>query len=168
MNWRLERACSLAVIGYDIPKTTVVRVSLIADVLDRLCIGLCLLKQEPIDGLGLVDVKGANRFRLQRSTHPTSIQLRQDKIDLALNAVELKRWQYFTLRASRDGMAAVDHVDMEAVLSGQAHETIDVVIEYPSSALPVSPDEARRRLGSLEGRHRNSVTQGRKDFHAGH
>jgi hypothetical protein len=147
MNWRLEKACSLAEISYDIPKTTVVRVNLIADVLDRLCIGLCLLREDLIDSLDLVDVKGASRLRVQQSTHATSILLRQDKIDLALDAIALEMWQHFTLRALRDGTAEVDHIDIEATLVGRTHEPVHLVIAYPSSAPPVSPDEVRRRLG---------------------
>ncbi len=146
MNWRLEKACSLGVISYDIPKTTVVRVTLIGDVLDRIGIGLCLLREELIDSLDLVDVKGTSRFRVQRSTHAISIQLRQDNIDLALDAVALELWQHFTLRTLRDGTAEVDHIDMEATLAGGSHESVDLVIAYPSSAPPVSPDEVRRRL----------------------
>jgi hypothetical protein len=45
----------------------------------------------------------------------------------------------------RDGMAEVDHIDLE--LTRQTHEAVDLCIMYPSSAPPVSPEEARRRLG---------------------
>jgi hypothetical protein len=147
MDWRLEKACSLAVIRYDIPKTTIVRVSLSADVLDRICIGLCLLREALIDSLRLIDVKGANRLMLQRSKHATSLQLQQDKIDLALDAVALEMWHSFMLRAVRDGVAEVDHIDMEVTLEGQTDETVALVIKYPFSAPPLSPDEVRRRLG---------------------
>jgi hypothetical protein len=146
MNWSLEKACSLAVRSYD-NKATVVKVCLIADVLDRFCLGLCLLKEDLIDSLDLVDTKGAKRFRLQRSTRAISIELQQDKINLALDAIELERWLHFTLRAVRDGVAEVDHLDVEAILAGQAPESVDLIIAYPSSVPPVSSNEARRRLG---------------------
>ncbi len=66
---------------------------------------------------------------------------------MALDASELERWQYFTLRAVRDGSAEVDHLDVQATLVGQVHEPVDLIIAYPSSVPPVLPNEARRRLG---------------------
>jgi hypothetical protein len=145
MNWRLEKACSLTIRSFDNPKTTVVKVRLIADVLDRFCIGLCLLREDLIDGLDLVDVKGKDLFRFQRSTDAVSVQFRPGKTIVAFDAVQLKALQHFTLRAVRDGMAEVDHIDLE--LTRQTHEAVDLCIMYPSSAPPVSPEEARRRLG---------------------
>jgi|SRR5882757_10019203 len=147
MNWRLEKACALGVRDYDIPKTTVVKVNLIADVLERFCIGLCLLNDDLIDSFDLVDTNGTGLFRLLRSTHATSIELQRDKISLTLDAIELERWVQFTLRAVRDGAAEVGHLDMAVTLAGEARKPIDLVIVYPSSVPPVSPDEARRRLG---------------------
>jgi hypothetical protein len=146
MNWRLEKACALGVVSFDIPKTTVVRVTLIEDALDRIGIGLSLLREELIDSFDLVDEKGTSRLRVRRSTRAVSIQLLQDNVDLALDSVALEMWQHFTLRALRDGTAEVDHIDIEAELSGGTHELVDLVIVYPSSAPPVSPDEVRRRL----------------------
>jgi hypothetical protein len=130
---------------YDVPTATVVKVMLMAEALDRFCIGLCLLKENLIDTFDLVDTRGVSSFRLRRSLEVTVIEIRQDKISLALDTTELTRWLYFTLRAVRDGTAEVDHLDVEA--RGQTQERVDVVIAYPSSAPAVSSDEARRRLG---------------------
>ncbi len=147
MKWRLEKACSLAVTSGDVATATIVRVSLNADGLDRVCIGLCLLEEAMIDSLDLVDVRGDSRLRIERASRTASIQLRHDKINLALDDVALEMWQYFTLRAVRDGRAEVGHLDMEIALAGQTDQNVDVVIAYPSLAPPVSPDESHRRLG---------------------
>lgn len=147
MNWRLQNACSLIVRGSDNESETVVKVSLNADVLDRFCIGLCLLKEDLIDRLYLADTSGSNALQLERSAHATSIELRRDRINLAVGATELDRWLHFTLRAVRDGVAEVDHLDLEATETNQKRQRIDLVIAYPCSAPPVSSSEARRRLG---------------------
>jgi hypothetical protein len=144
VNWILEAACSLDVRRYDHPRTTVVKVCLIADRLDRFCLGLCLLNEDLIDRLDLVDTPGARVFRLRRSTGATSIALREDEIKLALDGVALEAWLYFTLRAVRDGMAEVDHMDFET--RDYENQLVDVIVQYPSSAPAVSPEEARRRL----------------------
>jgi hypothetical protein len=145
MNWRLEKACSLAIESFENPKTIVVEVRLIADLLDRFCIGLCLLQEHLIDSLDLVDVKGKDLFRFQRSTGAVLVQFRPSKTIVAFDSVQLGYLKHFTLRAVRDGMAEVDHIDLE--LTRQTHEAVDFCIMYPSSAPPVSPEEVRRRLG---------------------
>jgi hypothetical protein len=147
MNWRLEKACSLTVRGGANSVATVVKVCLVAELLDRFCIGICLLKEGLIDGLDLVDTNAGGLFTLRRSTRATSIELGKGKAILVLDAVELERWMHFTLRAVRDGAAEVDHFDLDATSTGQTHESVEVVVVFPSSLAPVSPNEARRRLG---------------------
>jgi hypothetical protein len=147
MNWRLENACALDIHNYDIPKKTVVRVNLIADVLDRFCIGLCLLNEDLIDSLDLVDTNSFGLFSLRRPTHAMSIDMQPDKISVVLDAIELERWGQFTLRAVRDGAAEVDHLDVTVMSTDELRHWVDLVIVYSSSVPPVSPDEARRRLG---------------------
>ena len=148
MNWRIEKACTLAVRSFDNPKATAVKVCLRADVQGRLCIGLCLLKEHLISSLDIVHTNGDDLLRVQRSTSSTSIEIRQAKIDLAVSSVEIDLWLHFTLRTVRDGVAEVDHIDLEVDEAGQTGRRVDLIIAYPSSASPVSSTEARRRLGS--------------------
>jgi len=145
MNWRLKNACSSAVRNFDVPMATVVKVTLMAEALDRFCIGLSLVRENLIDSFDLVDARGASSIRLRRSVEATVIEIRHDKINLGLDTTELERWLYFTLRAVRDGTAEVDHLDVEA--KDQAHQRVDVIVAYPNSAPAVSSDEDRRRLG---------------------
>jgi len=141
MKWRIEQACSLDVTSCNAPKATTVRVRLSAVGLDRVCIGLCLLEQALIDSLDFRGMTGDSRLRIERSSHAASIQLGRHRIDLSLDTVALEMWQYFTLRAVRDGIAEVGHINMEIALAGATPDQVDVVIVYPSSAPPVSPDE---------------------------
>ncbi len=146
MNWRLENACVLAIRISANAVASVVKVSLSNDILERFCIGLCLLKEGLIDSLDLVDHHGSV-FRLQRSDSAICVRLGEGKTILTLSEIELERWVHFTLRTVRDGIADVDHFDVEAPLAGSSSEIVDVVIAFPASVPPVSPNEVRRRLG---------------------
>lgn len=150
MNWRLERACSFVVKAGGNGVESSVKLCLAAPLLDRLCIGLSLLREGLIDSLDLVSATDSRQtFRLQRAERVTSIALRNGKLVLALNEVELERWLFFVLRTVRDGgVAEVDHIDVDAVSEDDNFTgTTTVMVAFPSSAPPVSPEEARRRLG---------------------
>jgi hypothetical protein len=142
MNWRIEKACALAIVKFDKPKMTVVEVYLTAEALDRFCIGVCLLEERLIDSLDLVDVKGKDVLRLQNSKGEVTVQFRPGKIIVALDPLQ---FMHFTLCAVRDGMAAVDHLDIELI--HHPHEPVDLYVEYPAVGPPVPPEEVRRRLG---------------------
>jgi hypothetical protein len=142
MNWRIEKACAIAVDVYDRGKMTSVMASLTAHALDRFAIGLCLLEQRLIDSLDLVDVKGKDVLRMQNSQDEVPVQFLPGKIIVALDPVRLL---YFTLCAVRDGMAPVDHRDLE--LTHHPHDRVDLCVKYPVVGPPVPPEEVRRRLG---------------------
>lgn len=149
MNWRLEKACSFTVSSGGEGIESGVRLCLAAALLDRLCVGLCLLREGLIDSLDLVSAEDSRQtFRLQRAERITSIALRNGKVALALNENELKRWVCFALRTVRDGgVAEVDHLDVEAAAADEHFtETTTVVVMFPSPA-PVPSDQARRLLG---------------------
>jgi hypothetical protein len=141
MNWRIEKACALAIDVFDNGKMTSVMVSLTAHALDRFCIGICLLEERLIDSLDLVDVKGKDVFRLQNSKGEVTVQFRPGKIIVALDPLQ---FMHFTLCAVRDGMAAVDHLDLELIRHPQR---VDLCVRYPAVGPPVPPEEVRRRLG---------------------
>ena len=147
MNWRLEKACSLSVFSQGKGMAPVVKVELVAGLLDRFCVGLCLLQKGLVDSLDLVGTRTAQVIRLQSAARATSIQFDKGKIVLALDTTELERWVHFTLRTVRDGVAEVDHFDVEASSEKHEAEATTVVVVFPSSAPSVSPAEARRRLG---------------------
>lgn len=132
---------------HDNPMTTGVKLSLMVDVLDRLCIGLCMLRDGLIDAMDVVDLSGANFVRLTPAAHNTAIEFGRDKIVVALGPTDLERWLHFTLRSIRDGRAEVDHLDFEAKTVGHTDQLVDLIVTCPSHAPPLSSGEARRRLG---------------------
>lgn len=150
MNWRLEKACSIVIrtVGAD-DADTIVKVSLLAILLDQVCIGLCLLREGLITTLDLIDTSAKMTLRLERAENKGSTEIRLDKgrAVLSLDQTELDRWMHFTLRIVRDGVAEVDHIDLDAPLADQSGRAISVIVAFPSSLPPVSEEEARRRLG---------------------
>jgi hypothetical protein len=147
MNWRIDRACSFAIHMDGRGNMSVVKVCLVASLLERFGIGLCLLSEKLIENLDLIEADGAQVLRLMRADQITSIQHEKGKIILTLDETELERWRHFALRTVRDGIAEVDHFDVDAAVKGRMAETISVVVAFPSAMPPVSADEARRRLG---------------------
>jgi hypothetical protein len=150
MNWRLEKACSIVVrnVGAD-DTNTIIKVSLVAILLDQVCIGLCLLREGLITTLDLVDTTAKMTLRLERAGNKgsTKIQSNKGRAVLSLDQTEIERWMHFTLRMVRDGVAEVNHIDLDAPMADQSGRAISVVVTFPSSLPPVSEEEARRRLG---------------------
>lgn len=70
-----------------------------------------------------------------------------DSLRLGLSRRELEWWIAFFLRYYRDGVAEVDHIDLEASRVDNEAEDVDVVLRVEKFSPPVRGDEARRRLG---------------------
>ena len=52
----------------------------------------------------------------------------------------------FFLKYYRDGVAEVDHVDLEASNAETGDQEVYVTFQVSESKLPLSPEEAKRRL----------------------
>lgn len=52
----------------------------------------------------------------------------------------------FFLKYYRDGVAEVDHLDLEAVDAETGHEEIYITFQVSESRPPLSPEEAKKRL----------------------
>ncbi len=150
MNWRLEKSCSIVVrsVGAD-ATDAILKVNLHAISLDQVCIGLCLLREELIVTLDLVDTTAKMTLRFERAGYKGSTEIKSEngRTILSLDQTELDRWMHFALRTVRDGAAEVDHIDLDAPMADQSGRAISVVVTFPSSLPPVSEEEARRRLG---------------------
>ena len=134
-----------------------VKLCLAASLLDRLCIGLYLLR-EGLDSLALVGaVDGRQALRLQRAAQDTPIALRNGKFVLALDEIEHNRWLFFILRTVRDGgIAEADHLDVAAAADG--HFTVADDGRRDVS----SPGAASTRRGAATAR--SVVVQGAAPF----
>ncbi len=70
-----------------------------------------------------------------------------DKLALILNETELGYWLSYFLRYYGDGVADVDHIDVEATSIASIEGVVDVRVRVACSVQPLSPEEARRQLG---------------------
>ena len=88
-------------------------------------LGLVLLREQLIDALLMSESTGVSTLELRRSGGA--------------------RVRFF-LTYFRDGIAAVDHVDVQAI-TGEDGQECYITFMVPESAPPVSSAEARKRLG---------------------
>jgi hypothetical protein len=110
-------------------------------------LGLVLLKERLIEVFVIAELTGRSALELRRSGQAggrARASLGGSTSRLALSDSELDHLVHFFLKYLRDGVAEVDHVDVQA-LSGD--DECYVTFNVNESAPPVSPSEARRRLG---------------------
>lgn len=146
MTWRIENACSIharCVDGLD-----VLTINLSEQALLGVSVGLCMLKEGVIANLDLVDTQGKRVARISSQAEVgASVQnFGRERVLLSIDPVCLDAWMCFTLRAVRDGVAEVDHLDLDANDHANERE-VYVVLKFPFSVSPLSEDEARGRLG---------------------
>lgn len=67
------------------------------------------------------------------------------RLEVTLSVTELERWEHFFLRAVRDGVAEVDHIDVELKAAADPH-TVDLALWVPSARPPMSGADAARLL----------------------
>jgi hypothetical protein len=113
-----------------------------------LALGFELLREGLVDKVILRSSRGNWVVRVSASESPRHIALRwyaKGRLDVVLGQIELGRWLVYFLKFYRDGVAEVDHLDLEAELDGG--EVCDFTLKVATAEEPVSGREARRRLG---------------------
>lgn len=124
-----------------------ITIDLAAVPIDHWCLNLCLLKE------GLVDaITFAGKGRLKIEVDQTIERFPRARarsesglVHLFVHPEEIESWVSFFLKAYRDGMAEVSHIDVEAV-SIPDDEEIYVTFLVGKSAPPISGEEARKIL----------------------
>lgn len=119
---------------------------------DRWTLGLCLLRENMISVLELEDEQQSYRLRLKvgpglKAGDRAVATASKRQIEITLGQTELEAWLHFFLRMVRDGVAEVDHLDLETrPPEGQPRPT-DLTLRVLRVPEPMSPDELRRQLG---------------------
>ena len=149
MNWKVERACQTDSTEADGIKLW--QVELLASAVRDVTLGLCLLWNGLVERLDLNDEAGKQALRLQlakkRGSYPALVTWDPVSASILLSPTEFESLMFFCLRTVRDGVAPVDHLDIEAIDPITGHESGNFALKFPISAPPVSAVEARRRLG---------------------
>jgi hypothetical protein len=126
----------------------VVSVDLTNVTLSDWCLNLCLLKEGLVDALVL---SGNRELEVQKDqsidkADRAKVNIKSSRVQIVVHPIELDYWLSFFLKYYRDGIAEVDHLDVEAIDVSKAHEQLYVVFQVRDAAPPVSAEEARRRL----------------------
>jgi len=133
------------------PGQTVLNIELeTKDILDW-CLALCLLKENLIDALLVqgentrakleIQVSGVTKGRVRSRA---SFDSETTRLDITMT--DLDYLLHFFLKYYRDGVAEVDHLDLE-LAPEKAGQDACITFKVPESVQPVSPEEAKRRLG---------------------
>jgi hypothetical protein len=130
----------------------VLRLFIHPDAVRDWCLGLCLLNNQLVDTLGItgqrtktgidLNLGGKNNTRGIIRLKFTSSTLTQ----LEITKGDVEYLLQFFLKYYRDGMADVDHIDLDAVNADTGDKGLYVTFRVQHSKPPVTPEEAQRRL----------------------
>lgn len=115
-----------------------------------LCLGLVLIKEKLVDSVVFTDLNSITTCEVTESAKSTQRRLQASIADksvclqLASNQIEVLL--VFLLKYYRDGVAEVDHLDLEGVLQDHKSCGFMFTIKVPDSTPPVSRIEAIRIL----------------------
>jgi hypothetical protein len=110
---------------------------------------LSLLATGLADSLTFRHERGRIKVKIERGPvrDRATAESRPGLLALILSETELEYWRSYFLRYYREGAADVDHIDVEATSIRPAGGVIDLRVRVARAVPPVSPEEARRRLG---------------------
>jgi hypothetical protein len=115
-------------------------------------LSLSLLKEGLIDVLVVTEDRRRRsaKIRLQDCQKKVGervlISLKADKIQIELTRNSLDFMQHFFLKYYRDGIAEVEHLDLQAIDADTGNRELYFTLKVPDFAPPVSPEEAERLL----------------------
>jgi hypothetical protein len=149
VNRNLQLPVDIDVIRH--PGQTVLLLSFRREALGEWCLGLSLLKEGLIDTLTVAEERGKGLVKIQILPKPETrgsarVSFKSNVSQFEITRTSLEYLQRFFLKYYRDGVADVDHIDLEAtdVDTGKTGEYIK--FRVPDSRPAVSPEEAERRL----------------------
>jgi hypothetical protein len=133
------------------PGQTVLNIRLEPRAHPELCLGLCLLREGLISVLLLQEEWAKGKIEIQLATrtgHHTRTQasFEKDATRVKMTPDDLDFVLHFFLKYFRDGVAEVDHLDLdvESQLNGQDST---ITFKVSDSLQPMSAEEAKERLG---------------------
>jgi len=148
MNQETRLSVDLQIVHH--PGQSVLRLQFRREALRDWCLGLCLLKEGLIDAFTITEqaakaakvkfIVGAKPGARSRAT----LKVEASEVMLTRNGLDYL-YQFF-LKYYRDGVAEVDHLDLEAVDAETGDKEIYITFQASESRPPMTPEEARRRL----------------------
>lgn len=114
------------------------------------CLNLCLLQFGLVDSL--VFLVGKRKLKIElgdiADSRSANVLLAPNEVQIRVDPAEFECWLDFFFTYYRDGVAQVDHIDVEALLIGDQPEDIYVTFTVKDAVPPMSAEEARKILDS--------------------
>ncbi len=133
------------------PGQTVLNIEFETITLADWCLGLCLLKEglisvllvheEAAKGKIEIDLAGQTKHRAR-----TKAIFESDATRVSVTSNDLDYLLHFFLKYYRDGVAEVDHLDLDVESQTNGHDST-ITFKVPESLQPLSAGEAKKRLG---------------------
>lgn len=147
MNWKINGDTKIDMT--DVDQARLVIITFTPEAVVQLCLGLSMLwhrlvESVSLQGSGVTLVFGRCE---SNETARALVAWKGRGASLQLSSQELEYWLSFFLRGFRDGMAEVDHIDVETDSPSSTEPSGFFVLKVPDAVPPVSAEEARRRLG---------------------
>jgi hypothetical protein len=113
-----------------------------------LCLNLCLLERSLVDTIDIRDNDSNTILAISRSLHSKKggqniVRWEGEKALLDVVPRELDYWLHWFLKYYRDGVADVNHIDVEATGSGKS---LSLMYKIAHTRPPMSEVEARKLL----------------------
>ena len=130
------------------PGQTLLSILFPREALSDWCLSLSLLKEGLVGSVMLTQADGRSTLKFRVSPNiggKMNIILGQpNEIELTSNA--LGYLLHFFLQYYRDGVATVDHIDLEGIDPTNHNREIDVVLKVTDYQPPLSPEELEKRM----------------------
>jgi hypothetical protein len=130
---------------------TVLRLSLQRKGLCDWCVGLSLLKEGLIETLTVTEQRGRGTkvqfLKESKVNRAVRVSFHAGRSQVVMTDNSIDYVQHFFLKYYRDGLAEVDHIDLQAVDAETGNSEIYVTFQVAESIPPVTGEEAKRRLG---------------------
>jgi hypothetical protein len=115
------------------------------------CLALSLLKEGLISALKVREETGRSKLEIRVSDEAKErvrprASFGPETTRLEIPTADLDYLLHFFLKYHRDGVAEVDHLDLE-LAAGKAGQDACITFKFTEAAQPVSSGEAKRRLG---------------------
>jgi hypothetical protein len=132
---------------------TIISISLEYEAIPEWCLDLCLLENDLIQSVVITNDPGT--FKLTISKNPSLSRTERGRVkwhsggaEIQISQTELDMWCDYFLRYYRDGIANVDHIDVDISPKKDARGLF--ITFKVDSAVPSIPEkEARRKLNLL-------------------
>lgn len=129
----------------------VLRILFAHEALRDWCLGLCLLKARLIRLLLISDEHGKKQLEIQvldtaDIAARTLVDFETEVTQLSISPSQLDYVSSFFLKYYRDGVAEVDHIDLDAVATDGGSNGVGITLIVPDFAPPLSAEEAERKV----------------------